>query len=126
MLHLAVLMLKFGSLDLTIYISNLRTNRISMSKVCQLSGKKKSTGFNVSHSNRHTKRTFSPNVTKSTIIDPVTGTKLKIKISTRAKRTLLKNPGKYKLELASLVKRHHKKMAKSMKVTASSKMIVAK
>jgi len=84
-----------------------------MSKVCELSGKKKSTGFNVSHSNRHTKRTFSPNVTKSTIIDPVTGTKLKIKISTRAKRTLLKNPGKYKVQLASLVKKQNKKMKKA-------------
>lgn len=84
-----------------------------MSKVCELSGKKKSTGYNVSHSNRHTKRTFSPNVSKRTIIDPVSGTKLKIKISTRAQRTLLKNPSKYKVELAALVKRKNKKIAKA-------------
>ena len=113
MLHLAILMLKFEGLNPRNRLGNLRTNRISMSKVCQLSGKKKSTGFNVSHSNRHTKRTFSPNVTKSTIIDPVTGTKLKIKISTRAKRTLLKNPAKYKTQLATLVKRQNKKTAKA-------------
>jgi len=79
-----------------------------MSKVCQLSGKKISSGYNVSHSNRHTKRTFLPNVSKKTIIDPVTGTKLKINISARAQRTLLKNPAKYKVELASLVKKKAK------------------
>ena len=84
-----------------------------MSKVCQLSGKKKSVGHNVSHSNRHTKRTFAPNVSKRTIIDPLTGTKLKIKISTRAQRTLLKNPGKFKTVLASLVKKKAKKVAKT-------------
>ena len=80
-----------------------------MSKVCQLSGKKQSTGHNVSHSNRHTKRTFLPNVSKKTIIDPVTGMKLKVKISTRAQRTLLKNPSKFKVALAAIVKKLSKK-----------------
>ncbi len=83
-----------------------------MSKVCQLSGKKKSTGYNVSHSNRHTKRTFSPNVTKRVVIDPVTGTKLRINISTRALRTMTKNPGKFRTELASLVKKQVRKASK--------------
>jgi large subunit ribosomal protein L28 len=79
-----------------------------MSKVCQLSGKKQSTGYNVSHSNRHTKRTFLPNVSKKTIIDPLTGVKLKINISARAQRTLLKNPSKFKDALAALVKKASK------------------
>ncbi len=35
-----------------------------MSKVCVICGKGKVAGNNVSHSNRHTKRTFSPNVHK--------------------------------------------------------------
>ncbi|MBD3270601.1 50S ribosomal protein L28 [Candidatus Peregrinibacteria bacterium] len=83
-----------------------------MSKVCQLTGKSKSTGHNVSHSNRHTKRTFEPNVQKKTIIDPATGTKLKLKLSTRAQRTLMKNPGKFKNELATLVKKQNKKNGK--------------
>jgi large subunit ribosomal protein L28 len=83
-----------------------------MSKVCQLSGKKKSTGYNVSHSNRHTKRTFEANVTKRTVVDPFSGTKLRINVSTRALRTLLKNPAKYKTELAVLSKRKAKKSAK--------------
>lgn len=84
-----------------------------MSKVCQLSGKKKATGHNVSHSNRHTKRTFSANVTKRAVIDPVTGTKLRIKVSTRALRTMAKNPGKYRAAFASLVKKQQKKAVKA-------------
>lgn len=86
-----------------------------MTKVCQLTGKKKSTGYNVSHSNRHTKRTFEPNVTKRTIIDPATGTKLRLNVSTSAVRTMAKNPGKFRIELASLVKKAAKKAKKSVK-----------
>jgi len=74
-----------------------------MSRVCQLSGKGPQVGHNVSHSERKTRRKFNPNVTKKTIIDPVSGTKLKIKISTRAQRTLLKNPGKFRKQLKKLV-----------------------
>jgi large subunit ribosomal protein L28 len=84
-----------------------------MSKVCQLSGKKKSTGYNVSHSNRHTKRTFEANVTKRTVVDPVTGVKLRINVSTRALRTMIKNPNKFRTELASLTKKKLKKTAKA-------------
>lgn len=92
-----------------------------MSKVCQLSGKRKSVGHNVSHSNRHTKRTFSPNVRKKNIIDPVTGMKLKVKISTRAQRTLIKNPSKYKVVLASLVKKQLKRVATTLKMVSKKR-----
>ena len=40
-----------------------------MSKVCEICGKKPSTGNNVSHSQRKTKRVFRPNVQKVTIKD---------------------------------------------------------
>jgi large subunit ribosomal protein L28 len=33
-----------------------------MSRICQITGKKQMVGNNVSHSNRKTKRTFSPNL----------------------------------------------------------------
>ncbi len=33
-----------------------------MSKVCEICGKKKTSGNKVSHSNRKTRRTFSPNL----------------------------------------------------------------
>jgi len=35
-----------------------------MPRVCQLSGKKTTTGYTVSHSNRHTKRTWKVNLRK--------------------------------------------------------------
>jgi large subunit ribosomal protein L28 len=76
-----------------------------MAKVCQLSGKRPATGNNRSHSLRATKRRFLPNISKKTIIDPVTGKKIKIKISAKAQKTLMKNPSKYKAELKRLVKK---------------------
>ncbi len=92
-----------------------------MSKICQLTGKKKSTGYNISFSNRHTKRTFEPNVSKRTIVDPVSGQKLRIKVSTRALRTLAKNPGKFRTEIASLLKKKQKKVARSTRSTTANK-----
>jgi len=73
-----------------------------MSKVCDLSGKRPQTGHNISHSNRKTMRRYLPNLTKRTIIDPLSGKKLKIKISVRAQRTLLKNPAKFAVQLKKL------------------------
>ncbi|MBP7058247.1 50S ribosomal protein L28 [Candidatus Gracilibacteria bacterium] len=66
-----------------------------MSKVCALSNKKPQTGHNVSHSERKTKRRYLPNISKKKVTDPATGKTVKIKISTRAQRTLTKNPAKY-------------------------------
>lgn len=76
-----------------------------MSKVCDLSGKKPGVGNAISHSERHTRRRFMPNVTTRTIIDPLSGKKLKIKVSTRALRTLAKNPAKFKAALKKLTKK---------------------
>jgi len=76
-----------------------------MSKVCQLTGKRPAAGNNRSHSLRATKRRFLPNVSKKIIIDPVSGKKVKIKMSTRAQRTLLKNPGKFAVQILKAVKK---------------------
>ncbi|MBU0668205.1 50S ribosomal protein L28 [Patescibacteria group bacterium] len=76
-----------------------------MSKVCQLSGKRPGTGNNRSHSLRATNRRFLPNVSKKTFIDPTTGKKVKMKLSTRAQRTLLKNPGLFTAEIKKAVKK---------------------
>ncbi|MCL2375631.1 MAG: 50S ribosomal protein L28 [Firmicutes bacterium] len=38
-----------------------------MSRVCAVCGKGKASGNNVSHSNRHTRRTFEPNLHKMRI-----------------------------------------------------------
>lgn len=55
---------------------------------CQLTGKGKQYGNNVSFSMRHTKKVWNPNLQKKTLI--IDGKKVKMKISTQALRTLKK------------------------------------
>jgi large subunit ribosomal protein L28 len=57
-------------------------------KRCEVTGKGKQFGNNVSFSQRHTKKVWSPNLQKKTIM--VDGRKVKLKISTQAIRTLKK------------------------------------
>ncbi len=59
-----------------------------MSRVCQVSGKKSITGNNVSHSNRRTKRTFSPNLQKKRFYIPETGQWVTLKLSAKAIRNI--------------------------------------
>jgi large subunit ribosomal protein L28 len=57
-------------------------------QICELTGKGKQFGNNVSFSQRHTKKVWKPNLqTKTLIID---GKKVRMKISTQAIRTLKK------------------------------------
>lgn len=55
---------------------------------CELTGKGKQFGSNVSHSMRHTKKVWKPNLQAKTVV--VDGKKVKLKISTQAIRTLKK------------------------------------
>lgn len=55
---------------------------------CELTGKGKQFGHNVSFSQRHTKKVWKPNLqTKTLVID---GKKVRMKLSTQAIRTLKK------------------------------------
>ncbi|MDB5175905.1 MAG: hypothetical protein JWM81_763 [Candidatus Saccharibacteria bacterium] len=56
---------------------------------CELTGKGKQFGSNVSFSQRHTKKVWKPNLQKKTIM--VDGRKVTMKISTQAIRTLKKH-----------------------------------
>jgi ribosomal protein L28 len=56
--------------------------------VCELTGKGKQHGNNVSFSLRRTKRVFKPNIQKKTV--EVNGKKTKLNLSTQAIRTLKK------------------------------------
>ena len=57
-------------------------------QVCEITGKGKQFGHNVSFSQRHTKKVWKPNLqTKTLIID---GKKVQMKISTQAIRNLKK------------------------------------
>lgn len=55
---------------------------------CDITGKGKQFGNNVSFSQRHTKKVWEPNLQKKTLI--VDGKKVKLRISTQAIRTLKK------------------------------------
>lgn len=55
---------------------------------CDITGKGKQYGNNVSFSQRHTKKVWEPNLQKKTIV--IDGKKIKLKVSTQALRTLKK------------------------------------
>jgi len=56
--------------------------------ICELTGKGKQFGSNVSFSQRHTKKVWKPNLQTKTVV--VDGKKVQLKISTQAIRTLKK------------------------------------
>jgi len=58
--------------------------------MCEMCGKTKQSGNNVSHSNVHTKRLFRPNIQRTTML--VKGTPKQLKVCTRCLRTMAKAP----------------------------------
>jgi len=60
-----------------------------MSKKCEVTGKKPLTGYKVSHSQRHTKRRWLPNLRMVTVVDE-NGNKTQVKMSVKALRTMSK------------------------------------
>jgi large subunit ribosomal protein L28 len=59
-----------------------------MARTCDLTGKRRQIGNKVSHSNIKTKTKKQPNLKSKTVFDPETGSTIKLKLSTRAIRTL--------------------------------------
>ncbi len=59
-----------------------------MARVCDLTGKRRLVGNKVSHSNIKTKMTQKPNLQTKRVFDPETGETVKLRLSTRAIRTL--------------------------------------
>ena len=64
-----------------------------MSRVCELSGKGPMTGNNVSHANNKTKRRFLPNLQVTSMLSDALGEPVRLRLSTRAIRTIEKNGG---------------------------------
>jgi large subunit ribosomal protein L28 len=60
-----------------------------MSRKCELTGKKPVFGHNVSHSQRHTKHVWLPNLRTAMIVMP-DGTRKKMKVCMKALKTLAK------------------------------------
>ena len=59
-----------------------------MSRVCNLTGKRGLVGNKVSHANNKTKMVQRPNLHTKQVYDPITGKKVKLKLSVKAIRTL--------------------------------------
>jgi large subunit ribosomal protein L28 len=64
-----------------------------MPRVCKVTGKKTQVGMNVSHSERHTKRTFLPNLQTLKFRSDILGRDFSLRISTAGLRTLTKHGG---------------------------------
>ena len=61
-----------------------------MSKVCQITGKAVITGNNVSKSNRHTRRTFEPNLQDKRFFVPSEDKWVKLRVSAKGIRIINK------------------------------------
>ena len=62
-----------------------------MSKVCQVTGKRPTSGNNVSFSNKKTKRRFEPNLQKKRYYLPSEKRWVTLTLSTKAMKTISKN-----------------------------------
>lgn len=64
-----------------------------MSRRCQITGKAVLTGNNVSHANNKTRRRFLPNLQETSVLSDALGTSVRLRLSTRALRTIEHNGG---------------------------------
>jgi large subunit ribosomal protein L28 len=64
-----------------------------MSRRCQITGKGVLTGNNVSHANNKTRRRFLPNLQEISLLSDILGAAVRMRISTRAIRTIEHNGG---------------------------------
>jgi large subunit ribosomal protein L28 len=59
-----------------------------MSRICELTGKGRLVGNNVSHANNKTKRTFLPNLQNVTLISDALNKGVKLRVSTHGLRSV--------------------------------------
>lgn len=64
-----------------------------MSRHCELTGKGILSGNNVSHANNKTRRRFLPNLQVASVLSEVLGQSIRMRLSTRAIRTIEHNGG---------------------------------
>ncbi len=64
-----------------------------MSRICELTGKGRQVGNNVSHANNKTKRTFLPNLQNVTLISDSLGKSVRLRVSTHGLRSVEHNGG---------------------------------
>jgi large subunit ribosomal protein L28 len=59
-----------------------------MSRICELTGKGRQVGNNVSHANNKTRRTFLPNLQNVTLMSDALGRSVKLRVSTHGLRSV--------------------------------------
>lgn len=59
-----------------------------MSRICELTGKGRLVGHNVSHANNKTKRTFLPNLQNVTLMSEALGRQVRLRVSTHGLRSV--------------------------------------
>jgi large subunit ribosomal protein L28 len=59
-----------------------------MSRICELTGKGRQIGHNVSHANNKTKRTFLPNLQNVTLISDQLGRRVRLRVSANGLRSV--------------------------------------
>lgn len=64
-----------------------------MSRICELTGKGRMVGNNVSHANNKTKRTFLPNLQNVTLLSESLEKGVKLRVSTHGLRSVEHNGG---------------------------------
>ena len=64
-----------------------------MSRHCELTGKGVLSGNNVSHANNKTRRRFLPNLQEASMMSDILGSPIRMRLSTRAIRTVEHNGG---------------------------------
>ena len=89
-----------------------------MPRVCKVTGKKTMVGMNVSHSMRHTKRTFLPNLQKLNFHSDILNRDFSLRLSTAGLRTLTKHGGLDAYVMAKPISRLTPEMAAIKKAIA--------
>ena len=64
-----------------------------MSRRCDITGKGVLSGNNVSHANNKTRRRFLPNLQDTSLLSEILGQNIRLRLSTRAIRTIEHNGG---------------------------------
>ena len=64
-----------------------------MSRICELTGKGRQVGNNVSHANNKTKRTFLPNLQNVTLLSDSLDRSVRLRVSTNGLRSVEHNGG---------------------------------
>ncbi|OHC99349.1 MAG: 50S ribosomal protein L28 [Sphingomonadales bacterium RIFCSPLOWO2_12_FULL_63_15] len=64
-----------------------------MSRICELTGKGRQVGHNVSHANNKTKRVFLPNLQNVSLISETLESSVKLRVSTHGLRSVEHNGG---------------------------------